>query len=231
MRRSKSKKLKTPNGGGSVVLRPDGRWMARYTTPDPETGLSVRKSLYAGTEQEARAKLIDALSARQNGTLTVRHGREADDPAMGRTLAREQERRDKTLHRYRELLELHALPTLGRVRLTALEPHHVEALMRQKRKDGLSATTVNHLRAVLRNLPQGCPQEPPGHPQRRPAVRPGEGINQRSRMAGHRAVSAIAGAGGNAPGRTLLDGRRASRPSAVGAGRAEVVGYRLVAGR
>jgi hypothetical protein len=50
--------------------------MGRYTTDDPETGLSVRKAVYGRTEQEARAKLLDALAARQSGSLLVSRGRE-----------------------------------------------------------------------------------------------------------------------------------------------------------
>ncbi len=49
--------------------------MGRYTTEDPETGLAVRKAVYGRTEQEARAKLIKALAARQDGTLLVGRGR------------------------------------------------------------------------------------------------------------------------------------------------------------
>ena len=45
--------------------------MGRYTTDDPETGLSVRKAVYGRTEQEAPAKLIDALAALEAGSLVV----------------------------------------------------------------------------------------------------------------------------------------------------------------
>jgi hypothetical protein len=41
-----------------------GGWAG--TTEDSETGLPVRKAVYAPTEQEARAKLIKALAARQD---------------------------------------------------------------------------------------------------------------------------------------------------------------------
>jgi hypothetical protein len=50
--------------------------MGRYTTDDSETGLRVRKAVYRHTEQEARAKLIAALAARQAGTVLVNRGRE-----------------------------------------------------------------------------------------------------------------------------------------------------------
>jgi hypothetical protein len=85
MAKSRSRKLKTPNGAGSVVKRWDGRWMARYTVRDPESGLSLRKHLYAKAEQEARGLLIEALEARRRGWLSVRPGG-TEPPAVRRTL-------------------------------------------------------------------------------------------------------------------------------------------------
>ena len=127
--RAKSKRVKTPNGAGSVTLRSDGRWMARYTVEDPSTGKPVRKALYGHTEQEARVKLIEALADQGRGQLRFVRGRAP-------TLQRHAERwltalevRPKTGRRYRELLEQYALPTLGRMQLSRLEPQHVESLV------------------------------------------------------------------------------------------------------
>jgi hypothetical protein len=75
MPRTKSKRVKMPNGAGSIYQRRDGRWHARYTTPDPATGLQVRQWLYARTEQEARARLIQALGEQQRGALPFSRGR------------------------------------------------------------------------------------------------------------------------------------------------------------
>ena len=77
LRSSRRRHRKSPNGAGGVSFnQTTGRWMGRYTTDDPETGLSVRKAVYGHTEQEARAKLIEALAARQAGSLLVSRGRE-----------------------------------------------------------------------------------------------------------------------------------------------------------
>src|SRR5438309_1546834 len=75
MSRTRSRRVKIPNGAGSVYQRRDGRWHARYTTTDPECGLPVRRSLYGATEQEVRAKLIRALGEQQRGTLPFTRGR------------------------------------------------------------------------------------------------------------------------------------------------------------
>ena len=132
------------------MLRSDGRWMARYSTTDPETGLPARKSFYGRTEQEARAKLIDALAAGARGELGFRHGRSPTLREHVRRWLQACDVRPKTLVRYRELLELHVLPTLGRFQVDRLEPQHVEALLRTKRTAGLSSKTCNHVRATLR---------------------------------------------------------------------------------
>jgi integrase len=64
--RAAAKRVKTPNGAGSVTLRSDGRWMARYTTTDPATGQAARKALYGRTEQEA---LVGRAWCREYGDL------------------------------------------------------------------------------------------------------------------------------------------------------------------
>ncbi|PZR66744.1 MAG: hypothetical protein DLM66_12620 [Candidatus Dormiibacter spiritus] len=75
-RMPRKRRRKRPNGAGGVYFNQSTwRWMGRYTTEDPETGLAVRKAVYGRTEQEARAKLIKALAARQDGTLLVGRGR------------------------------------------------------------------------------------------------------------------------------------------------------------
>jgi integrase-like protein len=137
---SKSRKLKTPNGGESIVKRGDGRWMARYSVRDPESGLSLRKHLYAKTEQEARGLLIEALEARRRGWLSVRPGRGPSlEQYAGRWLAACEGRiRPRSIYRYRELLESHVLPRLGKVQVSQLEPRQVNAVMLEARRRGLS---------------------------------------------------------------------------------------------
>lgn len=150
-RRTKSKRIKMPNGAGSITQRSDGRWMARYTAVDPATEQKKRSTLYGKSEAEARALLIEALSARQNGSLLHRKGREQTltTYATGWLARKSGELRPKTHHRYAELMD-HVLPTLGKVKLTALTASQIKALMNAKHKEGLSAQTVNHVRSVLR---------------------------------------------------------------------------------
>src|SRR6266542_4090135 len=74
-------------------------------------------------------------------------------------------RDDRTLDRYRELLELYALPTVGGMQLKTLQPPHLSdlyaKLLREGRRDGkaggLHPRTVGHVhRALHRMLKQGA---------------------------------------------------------------------------
>lgn len=65
--KSKSRRLKSANDADSLYKRSDGPWHARYTARDPETGLGVRKSFYAKTEQDARALLYRSAGGPPQG--------------------------------------------------------------------------------------------------------------------------------------------------------------------
>jgi integrase len=150
MSKSKSKRVKSPNGAGSVLQRSDGRWMGRYTAPDPKTGQRKRYAVYAATEAEARATLYAKISDPQKGALSA-----GGEPTL-RTYAEHwlsiSTVRPKVKQGYEDTLQLHVLPALGDTKLTALEAGHVRALMVARRKAGSSARTCNMLREVLRNM-------------------------------------------------------------------------------
>ena len=55
----------------------------------------------------------------------------------------------RTWTRYRELLTLHVVPTLGKLPLSKLTVQLVLTLYRAKLDEGLSPTTVHHLGTVL----------------------------------------------------------------------------------
>ena len=159
----KSKRVKMPNGAGSVVQRSDGRWMARYTTVDPATGLPVRKSLYGHSEQEARAKLIQALNAKQEGRLTVTAGRQLTLLQWVERWLGSRHLRPSTMVTDREVLENHVLPTLGKLRLVDLRPVHIRGLMEGRRAEGKSSRTCNKIREVMRKVLNAVNREYPGY--------------------------------------------------------------------
>lgn len=105
LRRTRRRK-KSPNGAGSVYFnRATTRWVGQYTVEDPESGLPIRKSVYGQNEQEARAKLIKALAARQDGTLLlVGRGRELTVRQYAERWLAGLRKRPTTRARYRQAL-------------------------------------------------------------------------------------------------------------------------------
>jgi integrase len=157
----RKRRRKSPNGAGGVYFnQATARWMGRYTTEDPETGLAVRKAVYGRTEQEARAKLIKALAARQDGTLLVGRGRELTVRQYAERWLGSLRKRATTRARYRQALaHVTGDDRLGNLPLTKLRPQHVKGLLAALH-DGSAKTTpkplksrsCNRVRDVLRNM-------------------------------------------------------------------------------
>jgi integrase len=60
--------------------------------------------------------------------------------------------RPRSIYRYRDLLESHVLPRLGKVQIGQLEPRQVNAVMLEARNRGLSVRTCNYIRVTLRAM-------------------------------------------------------------------------------
>jgi integrase len=118
------------------------------------------------TRNEAEAGLAEGLQRRNEG-IVLSSGKATVAEFMKtwldhmETLGRD----SRTLHRYRELLELHVLPTLGGRQLKLLQPPHLSdlyaKLLREGRRDGktggLHPRTVGHVhRALHRMLKQAA---------------------------------------------------------------------------
>src|SRR5579871_952016 len=136
-------------GEGSVTELPDGRWQSRIDL-GYVNGKRVRKAFFGKTRAEATGKLNLALAERAKG-LPVALPKQTlaqflitwlDEVATPRVRAR-------TAIRYRELIELHILPTLGRTSLMKLTPQDVQRLYTAKLKEGLAPRTVGHIHRVL----------------------------------------------------------------------------------
>jgi integrase len=160
-RTGRKRRRKSPNGAGGVYFNQStGRWMGRYTAEDPETGLAVRKAVYGRTEQEARAKLIAALAARQDGSLLVNRGRELTIRQYAERWLAGLKKRPTTKARYRQALaHVTGDDRLGNLPLTRLRPQHVKGLLTALHS-GTAPTTpaplmsrsCNRVRDVLRNM-------------------------------------------------------------------------------
>ena len=136
---------KRANGEGTVYQRNDGRWVASITLENGK-----RKSIYRKTQQEAIKVARKANHEKDQGTLITTEDQSLQvfltawlqDTARPRL-------RYRTYIRYRELVELHILPTLGKVKLQKVTPQQLQKLYNQKSEEGYAPQTVKHIHRLL----------------------------------------------------------------------------------
>ena len=123
-------------GDDGIRRRKDGRFEARYTA-QTATGPKRRSE----TEAEAKAKRDRALA---EGVDEAGSPVDAGSMAVGAYLdswLNDSVRghvRPSTFYRHESIVRLHIRPALGRLKLAALTPAHVQALYRAKLDEGLS---------------------------------------------------------------------------------------------
>lgn len=145
-----SNKKRRGAGEGLVRQRADGRWEGRLSLGWRD-GKRVRRSYFGATQAEVLEKLDRAKNNRRNG-LPVAADRQTVHDYLTAWLADIQPTmKPRTHERFDELIHLHVLPELGKVRLEKLSPSHVQNLLGHKLAEGLSASTVVAIRNVLRN--------------------------------------------------------------------------------
>ena len=134
------------NNEGSIYKRQDGRWVASVTLPG-----GTRKSFYGPTRAAVAQKLTVGLKAVQDGLPVP-----SDQLKVGRYLqdwlhTAQPRLRPSTWHRYEQLIRVYALPALGALALSRLEPRHLERLYADGLTSGAAPATVRQLHAVLRS--------------------------------------------------------------------------------
>jgi integrase len=157
---AKRRGRKRADGEGSIGAYKDG-WRGRLMVGYKADGKPDVREVYAKTQSEVRQKLQELRGRQQHGTL-IAASKDRDTLAgfVARWLeATRASVRPSTHKRYTELLTLHVLPTLGKVRLTKLQPDDLQRLYSRLltapavRPRGsaltLSARTVHHVHVVL----------------------------------------------------------------------------------
>jgi len=109
-----------------------------------------RKTIYGKTRKDVSTKLTKAMADREVGLvfddekMTVGEflDRWLSDAVRGTV-------RESTFDRDSYLVAVHVKPALGRIRLSALSPVHVQGFYRDRLDAGLSASTVSKMHTVL----------------------------------------------------------------------------------
>ena len=140
-------KRRASNGMGSIRQRPDGRWEARYTSPD-----GVQRSVYARTEAEVTRKLravlhdLDSGSWREPSALTVSQW--ADVWLRDY----QQHTTPQTANSYRTVINHHIIPVIGSVRLSKLSTIHARRVISAMIEAGKSPTYTSKCRNILSGM-------------------------------------------------------------------------------
>lgn len=136
---------------GSIYQRADGRWTASVDL-GIQNGRRKRKYLYGKTRRDVAELLKIALRDQQMGR-TLASGRVTIGAFLDQWLSEiiKQRVRPGTFQGYESYVRLHLKPSIGHHQLSKLEPHHVQSMINLKLSTGLSARTVNYLRAILRS--------------------------------------------------------------------------------
>jgi integrase len=129
---------------GSVFRRTDGRWCAYLSLGDGR-----RRYLYGKTRADVQRKLAAAHRTQDDGVPFSPERQTVGDFLTEWLEGQHQRLRPNTWKRYEEYVRIHAIPTLGRVKLAALSARHLDRLYAQRVAAGLSPTTVHHIHAVL----------------------------------------------------------------------------------
>jgi len=132
-------------GEGSIVQRPDGRWVARVSLPD-----GVRKAFYGRTRQDVADKLTDALAARRKGVL-VTSGRRSLADWLEQWLCDYVHNyvAQTTFERYRGIVRTYIVPALGRKTLEQLTAPQIQRYYTQLKDRGFAASTISLHHSVL----------------------------------------------------------------------------------
>ena len=143
------KKPKRQNGEGSVFFWPGRGWYAAIMGGD---GRRIMRKAPKQTERGAERLLRDLLAQRDRGELTRGTTTLSEFKEEWLRACRLRNCRPRTLDTYREKMETHVEPTLGKKRLDRISAGDLEKLYHAKLEAGLSPATVGMIHAHLHNL-------------------------------------------------------------------------------
>lgn len=139
----------------TVWKRKDGRWGYSVTIGYKPNGHPLRIQGTARTKAEAEQAWFDEKARLHLGVPKGR-SRQRLSEFLDRWLkdAVEGKKAPKTVRYYEQMVRLYIVPYLGRMELRAITGQHVQALLSELLKKGLSPTTVRHVHATLRRALQ-----------------------------------------------------------------------------
>jgi integrase len=139
------RKPRRANREGSVYFRKsDKKWVASVTLENGK-----RKVVYASTQQEAIKKRNALIMEQEQGKVITKPNQTVAQYLEYWLEIYSQSIRPRSYERYEQIMRLHIVPVLGKMRLDKLLPQHVQSLYAQKQEEGLSANTVLTIHNML----------------------------------------------------------------------------------
>lgn len=145
--------------GENIYKRKDGRWEARYIVSYNEAGKAKYKYLYARSYSEVKAKLLNA----RNGMTIIRDIEEQSDKEIYEfwlsewLKAKKINIKESTYIRYRNIIENHIKPALGKYPINKISTALIEGFVSDKltngRLDGnggLSPKTMSDILLIIK---------------------------------------------------------------------------------
>lgn len=142
---------KRGNGEGSISRRPDGRWQGCVSHGRNDNGKLRRQYFYGKTRKEVADKINEAIKKLQQNSFIDRK----DNPTVGKWLFdwlwsyKRSSVKPKTFDQYETLARIHLQPKIGEIKLIDLTTDHVQRLINDMHKSGLSKRTIELTKVVL----------------------------------------------------------------------------------
>ncbi len=143
----RTKQSRNPDGTGTYRRRSNGRWEGRVLLPD-----GTRTSVYADSQKDAQRMVADLVRDARRG-LKADRGAVTVAAYLRQWIGDLEERsqvRPSTAKSYRGHIERHVIPSVGKVALRDLTPHHINVMLDTVVKGGASPTTANRVRSTVR---------------------------------------------------------------------------------
>lgn len=133
------------NKEGSVYFRQsDKKWVASITLENGK-----RKVVYAATQQEAIRKRNALIREQEQGKIVTQPNQTVAQYLDYWVSVYKQSIRPRSYERYEQIIRLHLVPVIGKMRLDKLLPQHVQSLYRLKQQEGLSTNTILVIHGML----------------------------------------------------------------------------------
>lgn len=133
------------NKEGSVYFRKsDKKWVASITLENGK-----RKVVYASTQKEAIRKRNALIREQEQGRIVTQPNQTVAQYLDYWLSIYKQSVRPRSYERYEQIIRLHLVPVIGKIRLDKLLPQHVQSLYRQKQEEGLSTNTILVIHGML----------------------------------------------------------------------------------